>query len=126
MWKMNSMSDYLPFLATSVLNEQPEAVQALMRVWYQTLAYRTAHLDEVLSIEAKQAGVSLEEYNIILKGFKWLTPEECLKTFKPGNTMGSVVYASRVIGEFMLGQKLILVSQIPSNLTSTANLLNSI
>ncbi len=90
-----------------VLNEQPEAVRALMRVWYQTLAYRTAHLDEVLSIEAKQAGVSLEEYNIILKGFKWLTPEECLKTFKPGSTMGSVVYASRVIGEFMLEQKLI-------------------
>ena len=90
-----------------VLNKHPEAVQALMRVWYQTLEYRTAHLNEVLSIEAKQAGVSLEEYNIILKGFKWLTPEECLKTFKPGSTMESLVYASGVIGEFMLEQKLI-------------------
>lgn len=90
-----------------VLNEQPETVQALMRVWYQTLAYRTAHLDEVLPIEAKHAGVSLEEYNIILKGFEWLTPKECLETFKPGSTMESVVYASQVIGKFMLEQKLI-------------------
>ncbi len=90
-----------------VLIEKPEAVQALIKTWYQTLEYRTAHLDEVLSIEAKQAGVSLEEYNIILEGFKWLTPEECLEAFKPGTTMESVVYASQAIGEFMLGEKLI-------------------
>ena len=90
-----------------VLNEKPEAVQALIKAWYQTLEYRTAHLDEVLSIEAKQAGVSLEEYSIILEGFKWLTPEECLKVFQPGNTMESVVYASQAIGEFMLEEKLI-------------------
>lgn len=90
-----------------VLNEQPEAVQALIQVWYQTLKYRTDHLEEVLSIEAKQAGVSLKEYDTILKGFKWLTPEECLKTFEPGSTMKSLVYASQVIGEFMLGQKII-------------------
>jgi len=66
-----------------------------------------AHLNEALSVEAKQAGVSLEEYNTILKGFKWLTPEECIKTFEPGNTMESMVYTSQAIGEFMLGQKLI-------------------
>lgn len=90
-----------------VLQEQPEALQALMQVWYQTLEYRTAHLDEVLPIEAKQAGVSVEEYNTILEGFKWLAPEECLKTFEPGDTMESVIYASQAIGEFMVGQELI-------------------
>ncbi|KAB8315107.1 hypothetical protein SD81_034560 [Tolypothrix campylonemoides VB511288] len=63
-----------------VLNERPEAVQVLMNTWYQTLEYRAAHLNEVLAIEAKQAGVSLEEYNTILKGFKWITPEECLNS----------------------------------------------
>lgn len=90
-----------------VLQEQPEAVQALINAWYQTLDYRTTHLDEVLPIEAKQAGVSLEEYNTILNGFKWVTPEECLKTFELGTTMESVIYASQVIGDFMLEQKLI-------------------
>ncbi|MDX2215570.1 MAG: aliphatic sulfonate ABC transporter substrate-binding protein [Oculatellaceae cyanobacterium bins.114] len=90
-----------------VLTEQPEAVQALMTVWYKTLEYRKAHLDEVLSIEAKQAGVSLEDYTTILKGFSWLTPEECLKTFEPGDSMESVIYSSQVIGDFMVGQDLI-------------------
>lgn len=90
-----------------VLEEQPEAVQALLQVWYQTLDYRKTHADEVLPIEAKQAGVSLEEYKTVLKGFKWLTPEECLKGFQPGNTMESVLYASQVIADFMLQQKLI-------------------
>ena len=90
-----------------VLQERPEAVQALMQTWYQTLKYRTTHLDEVLPIEAKQAGVSPSEYKTILKGFKWLTPEECLKTFEPGSTMSSVAHASQVVGEFMVGQKLL-------------------
>lgn len=90
-----------------VLNEQPEAVQALMTVWYQTLEYRKTHLDEVLSIEAEQAGVSLEEYNTILKGFAWLTPQECLKAFEPGDSMESIVYSSQVIGDFMLEQDLL-------------------
>ncbi|MBD2463548.1 ABC transporter substrate-binding protein [Oscillatoria sp. FACHB-1407] len=90
-----------------VLSEQPEAIQALMTVWYETLNYRKTHLDEVLPIEAKQAGVSLEEYNTILKGFSWLTPEECLKAFEPGDSMESVLYSSQVIGDFMLQQDLI-------------------
>jgi NitT/TauT family transport system substrate-binding protein len=90
-----------------VLSEQPEAVQTLIKVWYQTLEYRKTHLDEVLPLEAKEAGASLEEYNTILKGFSWLTPEESLKTFEPGNTMASIVYASQEIGKFMLEQKLI-------------------
>jgi NitT/TauT family transport system substrate-binding protein len=90
-----------------VLNEQPEAVQALLATWYKTLDYRKSNLDEVLAIEAEQAGVSLEEYNTILKGLSWLTPEECLKAFEPGDNMESVIYSSQVIGEFMVEQDLI-------------------
>lgn len=90
-----------------VIDENPEAVQALINVWYETLNYRQSHMDEVLQIEAAQAGVSLDEYQVILKGFKWLTPEESLQTFKPGNTMESLPYAAKVITDFMLEQELI-------------------
>jgi len=90
-----------------VLNEQAEAVQNLLNTWYKALEYRPSHLDEVLDIEAKQSGVSLADYNTILKGFKWVTPEECIKAFTPGNTMESLLYSSQVIADFMLGQKLI-------------------
>ncbi len=41
----------------SAIDSQPEAVQKLLEVWYKTIDYRQANLEEVLPIEAKQAGV---------------------------------------------------------------------
>lgn len=90
-----------------VLAEQPEAVQGVLDVWYQTLAYHKDNLDEVLPIESEQAGVSPEEYGVILDGFKWLTPEECLEALSPGDTMESVVYSSQEIGDFMVAEALV-------------------
>jgi NitT/TauT family transport system substrate-binding protein len=91
----------------NVLNQQPAAVQKLLDVWYKTLDYRKQHLDEVLPIEAKQAGVSIADYQTLLKGFKWLSPQDCIKTFQPGNTTESAIYASEVVADFMLKQKLL-------------------
>ncbi|NEQ27866.1 MAG: ABC transporter substrate-binding protein, partial [Microcoleus sp. SIO2G3] len=68
----------------SVLDRQPEAVQNLLKVWYQTLDYRKSNLDEVLAIEAKQAGVAVEEYQNLLNGLKWLTPQEAMVSLQPG------------------------------------------
>lgn len=90
-----------------VLDRQPADIQKLLKVWYQTLDYRTAHLAEVLPIEAKQAGVSVEEYQALLKGFKWLTPEEANAAFKPGSTTESLPFAAKETAQFMLTQKLI-------------------
>jgi NitT/TauT family transport system substrate-binding protein len=90
-----------------VLSQQPESVQKLVDVWYKTLDYRKAHLSEVLPIEAKQAGVSVADYQSLLKGFKWLTPQECMKALQPGNTAESAIYASDIVADFMLKQKLI-------------------
>jgi NitT/TauT family transport system substrate-binding protein len=90
-----------------VLDRQPEDVQKLLKVWYETIAYRTDHLEEVLPIEAKQAGVSVDEYKSLLKGFKWLTPQEAQTAFKPGSTTASLPYAAQETAKFMLAQKLI-------------------
>jgi NitT/TauT family transport system substrate-binding protein len=90
-----------------VLDRQPEDIQKILKVWYQTLEYRTAHLEEVLSIEAKQAGVSVADYKNFLKGFKWLTPQEAQTAFKPGSTPESLPYAAKETTQFMLAQKLI-------------------
>jgi NitT/TauT family transport system substrate-binding protein len=90
-----------------VLDKQPENIQKILKVWYQTLEYRTAHLEEVLPIEAKQAGVSVAEYKALLKGFKWLTPQEAQTAFKPGSTTESLPYAAKETTQFMLAQKLI-------------------
>jgi NitT/TauT family transport system substrate-binding protein len=90
-----------------VLNQKPAAVQKLLEVWYKTQEYRKSNLDEVLPIEAKQAGTSVEEYQTLLKGFKWLTPQESMKALQPGNTTESAVYVSEVVAQFMLQQKLL-------------------
>jgi NitT/TauT family transport system substrate-binding protein len=90
-----------------VLKQQPEAVQKLVDTWFKTQTYRQANLQEVLPIEAKQAGVSVADYQILLNGFKWLTPQETIKAFQPGNTTESAVYTSELVADFMLKQKLI-------------------
>lgn len=91
----------------SVVDSQPEAVQKLLDVWYETLDYRQTHLEEVLPIEAKQAGVSVEDYKSILKSFKWLTPTEAIATFQPGTTTQSLNISAKEVSTFMLKQKLI-------------------
>jgi NitT/TauT family transport system substrate-binding protein len=90
-----------------VLDRQPDDIQKLLKVWYQTLEYRNANLEEALPIEAKQAGVSVAEYKTLLKGFKWLTPQEAQAAFKPGSTTQSLPYAAKETVKFMLAQKLI-------------------
>jgi NitT/TauT family transport system substrate-binding protein len=90
-----------------VLQEKPDAAQKLLDVWYKTLNYRKVHLNEVLKIEAKQAGTSLEEYQALLKGFKWLTPQDCIKAFQPGNTTESMIHSAEVVADFMVKQKLV-------------------
>lgn len=90
-----------------IIDSQPEAVEKLLKVWYQTIDYRKSNLDEVLAIEAKQAGTSVDEYKKLLEGFKWLTPEEAIAALKPGNTNESMIYTAKEVSDFMVGQKLI-------------------
>lgn len=51
--------------------------------------------------------MSVEDYATLQKGLKWLTPIQTLETFKPGNTTLSLIYAGKVVADFMLEQKLL-------------------
>lgn len=91
----------------SVIERQPESVQKMLDVWYKTLAYRATNLDEVLPIEAKQAGVTVKDYQNLLTGFKWLTPQEANAMFQPGTTEQSLIYNAKNVASLMLKEKLI-------------------
>lgn len=91
----------------SIIEQQPESIQKMLDVWYKTLAYRQTHLDEVLPIEAKQAGVSVKDYQNLLKGFKWLTAQEASAMFQPGTTAQSLVFNAEDVSSLMLKEKLI-------------------
>lgn len=88
------------------LDRQPDTVQNMLKVWYQTLNYRKENLDEVLAIEAKQAGVSVAEYQQLLAGFEWLTPQAALTALQPGDTTASMIHTAQEVSSFMLAQKL--------------------
>ena len=88
------------------LDRQPQTVQNVLKVWYETLKYRQGHLDEVLPIEAKQAGVSVAEYQKLLTGFEWLTPKAALTSLQPGDTTDSMIHTAKEVSRFMVAQKL--------------------
>ena len=108
-----SSKDVPGLLADTVVAHQPllesraTEVQKLVNVWHQVLDFRKKNQTEAYKIEAKRAGVSVEEYAALQKGLEWLTPKQTLETFKPGNNTRSLVYAGKVVGDFMVGQKLL-------------------
>ena len=77
----------------------------MLDVWYKTLAYRQSNLDEVLPIEAKQAGSTVKDYQNLLAGFKWLTPTEAGAMFQPGTTAQSLVINAEDVSSLMLKEK---------------------
>lgn len=91
----------------ALLDTRAIEVQKLVDVWHQVLDFRKTNTEKALAIEAKRAGVSVEEQKALLEKLDWLTPQETLETFKPGNTTKSLVYAGEVVTNFMLEQKLI-------------------
>ncbi len=91
----------------STLDGQPESIQKMLDVWYKTLAYRQTNMDEVLPIEAKQAGLAVKDYQNLLQGFKWLTPTEASAMFQPGTTAQSLVFNAQDVSSLMLKEKLI-------------------
>lgn len=91
----------------SLLDTRPAEVQKLIDVWHQVLNFRKTNTTEAIAIEAKRAGVSAEEQRALLEKIEWLTPQETLEAFKPGNTTKSLVYAGKVVADFMVEQKLV-------------------
>ena len=91
----------------SVIDRQSESIQKMLDVWYKTLAYRQTNLEEVLTIEAKQAGSSVKDYQNLLTGSKWLTPQDARAMFQPGTTTKSLVFNAEDVSSLMLKEKLI-------------------
>ncbi|MDX2215569.1 MAG: ABC transporter substrate-binding protein [Oculatellaceae cyanobacterium bins.114] len=103
----------------SLLNSRTVEVQKLVDVWHQVLDFRNQNQKDAYAIEAKRAGVSVEDYAALQKGLEWLTPQQTLETFQPGNTTRSLLYAGKVVADFMLEQQLLQTSP-----PDTATLIN--
>jgi NitT/TauT family transport system substrate-binding protein len=100
----------IPALVTvqqKFLDTQPEVIQRLIKVWYSTLEYRRNNLAEALPIEAKRAGVSVAEYEQLLKGLEWLTPQKSAAAFKGGYSTESLIVSAEVVSDFLVSQNVL-------------------
>ncbi len=94
-------------VSRQMVQERPEAVQALVDTWFDTLAFIDANPQQAYEIMAKRAGVSVEEYKDYDAGTTIFSLEDNLATFQPGDDMTSLPYAAEEISQFLLDSGLI-------------------
>lgn len=86
----------------TLIDEQPEAVQALVNTWFDILAFMDENRDRANEIMAQRANVSTEDFDKYLAGTRFFTLEDNLEAFSPGDSMVHMPYAAEVMADFMV------------------------
>jgi NitT/TauT family transport system substrate-binding protein len=91
------------------LNKRPSAVQALVKTWFDTLAWIAANKPEAVRIMAKRAGVSESDYASYQAGTTIFSQQDNLREFQPIDSPGHVTYQAASISAFLLQSGLIQI-----------------
>ena len=94
-------------VSRKLIEERPEAVQALVNSWFATLKYISDNPETAYKIMADRAEVSIEDYKEYDAGTTIFTIQDNLRAFAPGEDMKSLQYAAKQIGNFLLDSGLI-------------------
>ncbi|HSV68264.1 MAG TPA: ABC transporter substrate-binding protein [Mycobacteriales bacterium] len=94
-------------VSRALLTDNPTGVQALVRTWFDTLAWITANPAAAVTIMARRAGVSAADYATYDKGTTIFTLAQNLDAFTPGSTDAHLDYQARKISDFLVQTKLI-------------------
>jgi NitT/TauT family transport system substrate-binding protein len=89
-------------VSQTLIDEQPDQVQALVNTWFDILAFIDENPDRANEIMAQRANVSDEEFDRYLEGTKIFTIEENLEAFSPGDSMKHMPYAAQEMANFMV------------------------
>ena len=100
-----AIPDHLVFDSAFVA-AHPDEVQKVVKTWFDTIAWITANKDEALSIMAKKAGVSVEDYRTYDAGTTIFTKEQNLAAFTPGSTPANLDYQAALIADFLVETEL--------------------
>jgi NitT/TauT family transport system substrate-binding protein len=84
-----------------LIQENPKAVEALVKTWFDTRRFMVENTDEAKRIMAKRAGVPESEMDQLLEGTKFFTIEDNLLAFSPGDNMQHMSYAATQMVDFM-------------------------
>lgn len=91
----------------SLVTSRPDAVQALVRTWFDTLTWIKANPAKATEIMAKRAGVSTSEYAGYDRGTSIFTRQQNLDAFTPGSTDAHLDFQTRKISDFLVGTGLV-------------------
>src|SRR4029453_14815691 len=80
-----AIPDHLVFSADFVA-QHPTEVQAVVKTWFDTLAWITPNKDKATAIMAEKAGVSVDDYKSYDAGTSIFTKEQNLSAFASGST----------------------------------------
>lgn len=96
-----AISDHLT-VTRKLVDERPEAVQALVNSWFATLDFIEKNKEKATQVMAERAGVSVAEYKDYDAGTKIFSLAENLKAFEPGTDMTALPYAAERISKFLV------------------------
>jgi NitT/TauT family transport system substrate-binding protein len=88
---------------TSVVEERPDDVQAVVEAWFEALAWWQANPAEGNAIIAKYTDLPVEEIAASAEGVKYLTLEENINAFKPGANTTSLYVSGQINVDFLIG-----------------------
>jgi NitT/TauT family transport system substrate-binding protein len=94
-------------VSRSLLAANPAAVTALVKTWWDTLAWITANPEQAVEIMAKRAGVSTADYKTYDAGTTIFTAAQNVEAFTPGDTDVHLDYQARKISDFLVATGLI-------------------
>lgn len=91
--------------------EKKDELQKVVAAWFDAVDYLANNHDEAVKIIAKKAGISEEELEVGLQGFRVFTPDENLAAFKTGNSYDSFYYTAEKNAEFL--KRLEYIKDVP-------------
>jgi NitT/TauT family transport system substrate-binding protein len=87
----------------ALIRDHPEAVQALIKTWFDTLKWIKDHKDASIHIMSKQGGVGVDDYRTYEAGTTIFTRQQNLDAFKPGTTPEHLNYQAALTADFVFG-----------------------
>lgn len=101
-----AIPDHLVF-DTGFAEENPEAVQAVVDTWFDTLDWIAENPDQAVEIMAERAGVSVADYQTYEAGTTLFTLEDNLAAFTPGGTAANLDHMAEQIADFLVATGLV-------------------
>ena len=87
----------------ALVHDHPEAVQALVNTWFDTLKWIKSHRDSAIAIMARQGGVGVDDYKTYDAGTTIFTRQQNLDAFTPGTTPQHLNYEAALTADFVFG-----------------------